>query len=208
MILSDKGIEVLKAIHKVQTAMSAVGVGKSTKVKDKSGNLLFECRGIDAVMNALSSELSKADLIVLPKGKNIEKFDEKDKYGNSLTRIIVTFEFIFISAIDGSRETVITYGEGMDKGDKSTTKSMAIAYKYALCNSFCIPTEATHPEADKDTYELKSNPELKSIDQKMDEKINQHIKKGMNIEKVISNICKKFFVSENMKNEIRSRYVG
>lgn len=208
MIVSDTGIEVLKAISKVQAAMSVVGVAKSTKVKDKNGNLLFECRGIDAVMNALSHELSEAQLIILPQAKKLEKFDEKDKYGNHITRIIVTFEFKFISAIDGSREIAVTYGEGMDKGDKATTKSMAIAYKYALCNSFCIPTEATHPEADKDVYELQDKPELKSINKKTDEKIKGYIQKGMKIDQIISNLGNAVFVSENMKNEIRTRYVG
>ena len=35
----------------------------------------------------------------------------------------------------------MTVGEGMDSGDKATNKAMAIAFKYACFQVFCIPTE-------------------------------------------------------------------
>ena len=35
----------------------------------------------------------------------------------------------------------VTIGEGMDSGDKATNKAMAIAFKYACFQVFCIPTE-------------------------------------------------------------------
>ena len=41
---------------------------------------------------------------------------------------------------DGSKYAHVI-GEAMDSGDKGTNKSMAIAFKYACFQVFCIPTE-------------------------------------------------------------------
>jgi hypothetical protein len=49
-------------------------------------------------------------------------------------------------AEDGSSVESVTIGEAMDSGDKSMNKAMSTAYKYALMQIFCIPTEE-----DKDT---------------------------------------------------------
>ena len=42
---------------------------------------------------------------------------------------------------DGSNVSAVVIGEGMDTGDKATNKAMAIAFKYACFQVFCIPTE-------------------------------------------------------------------
>lgn len=44
---------------------------------------------------------------------------------------MVKAEFDFVATEDGSKHTVVTYGEAMDSGDKATNKAMSIAYKYA-----------------------------------------------------------------------------
>ena len=54
----------------------------------------------------------------------------------SICRIKYTFY-----AEDGSFIEAVTVGEGMDSGDKATNKAMAIAFKYACFQVFCIPTE-------------------------------------------------------------------
>ena len=51
-------------------------------------------------------------------------------------------------ATDGTYITATVIGEGMDSGDKASNKAMSIAYKYACFQTFCIPTEETHPEPD------------------------------------------------------------
>lgn len=58
---------------------------------------------------------------------------------------ILTMKFTFF-AEDGSSVSSTTIGEAMDTGDKSMNKAMSTAYKYALMQIFCIPTEE-----DKDT---------------------------------------------------------
>src|SRR6478736_352439 len=59
-----------------------------------------------------------------------------------------------VSAIDGTKHTVATFGEAMDSGDKATNKAMSAAYKYAAFQAFCIPTEETAVDADAETHHI------------------------------------------------------
>ena len=74
--------------------------------------------------------------------------------GYSLLYVVVSGEFDFISTEDGSKVTIKTFGEAMDSGDKATNKAMSVAYKYAAFQAFCIPTEETTQDADKETHEV------------------------------------------------------
>jgi hypothetical protein len=56
--------------------------------------------------------------------------------------------------MDGSKHVVKTCGEAMDSADKATNKAMSAAYKYALFQAFCIPTEGDN-DADATTQEVK-----------------------------------------------------
>ena len=60
-------------------------------------------------------------------------------------------EFDFVSAEDGSKHIVKTFGEAMDSGDKATNKAMSAAYKYACFQAFSIPTESDN-DADAHTH--------------------------------------------------------
>jgi hypothetical protein len=68
-------------------------------------------------------------------------------------------EFNFVSALDGSKHTVKTFGEAMDSADKATNKAMSAAYKYAAFQAFCIPTEGD-TDADATTHEVKGGMDL------------------------------------------------
>ena len=49
----------------------------------------------------------------------------------------------------------------MDGGDKATNKAMSAAYKYALLQTFAIPTEGDN-DADATTHEVAPSPEAES----------------------------------------------
>ena len=62
--------------------------------------------------------------------------------------VICTIKFTFF-AEDGSSIESTLVGEALDTGDKATNKAMAIAYKYACFQVFCIPTsDMTDPDAE------------------------------------------------------------
>jgi hypothetical protein len=94
-------------------------------------------------------------VVILPRMLSRECVERVNQKGTALFYTTVEAEFDIVSAEDGSKHTVKTYGEAMDSGDKSTNKAMSAAYKYACIQSFCIPTEGDN-DADAHTTELAS----------------------------------------------------
>ena len=63
-----------------------------------------------------------------------------------VTKLVV--EYVFYSE-DGSAMVVgPVLGEAMDSADKGANKALAVAHKYALFQTFTIPTEFTDPDED------------------------------------------------------------
>lgn len=100
----------------------------------------FKYRGIDDVMNALQPLLAKYKVFIVPEILEQIREERTTKNGSNLIYSICKIKYKFY-AEDGSFVEAVTIGEGMDSGDKSTNKAMAIAMKYALFQVFCIPTD-------------------------------------------------------------------
>lgn len=142
--------EVYQAIASVQSELAAEGIAKDRNNQQQG----YKFRGIDDVYNALAPVLAKHGLCILPRILSREVTERQTKNGNALFYVIVEAEFDFVSAKDGSKHTVKTYGEAMDSADKATNKAMSAAYKYAAFQSFCIPTEGDN-DADGTTHDVK-----------------------------------------------------
>ncbi len=112
----------------------------------------FKFRGIDEVMNELQPVLKKHGLFVVPKVANVIRQEKPTKSGGMLLYSIVTMEFTMY-AQDGTSITGSTVGEGMDSGDKASNKAMAVALKYFLLQTFCIPTE-DEKDPDQTSYQV------------------------------------------------------
>ncbi|MPM87502.1 hypothetical protein SDC9_134598 [bioreactor metagenome] len=70
-----------------------------------------------------------------------ERTEERQtRNGGNLIYRILTMKYTFFAS-DGSSVEAVVIGEGMDSGDKAGNKGMAIAHKYALLQTLCIPTE-------------------------------------------------------------------
>lgn len=148
---------VYKAINAVQMALAKVGIGKDSKNQAQG----FMFRGIDAVYNTLSPLLAQNGLCILPRMISRSCEERVNAKGTALFYVTVEAEFDLVSALDGSKHTIKTFGEAMDSGDKATNKAMSAAYKYACFQAFAIPTEGDN-DADGQTHEVsaKPNPEL------------------------------------------------
>lgn len=142
--------QVYQAIALVTEKLSKEGISKDRKNQQQGYNF----RGIDDVYNALAPFLAAAKLCILPSVLEREVVERQTKSGGALFYTCVKVDFAFVSAEDGSEHHVITYGEAMDSGDKSTNKAMSAAYKYAAMQAFCIPTEGDN-DADAQTHEVK-----------------------------------------------------
>lgn len=138
-------MKVYSAISAVAKAMSHDGIGKGRKNTQQGYNF----RGIDDVLNALSSALSDAGLVILPRVTSRECVERTTAKGGALFYVTVHVDFDLVAVEDGSKHTVTTYGEAMDSADKATNKAMSAAYKYLALLTFCIPTEAM-PDTDAD----------------------------------------------------------
>jgi len=128
------------------SALSKIGISKD-KTNQQQG---FKYRGVDDVMNELSALLPKHGLLILPRVTKYSSVERVSAKGNPLFYTILEVEYDFIGTEDGSKHVVgPMIGEAMDSADKSANKAMAIAYKYACFQAFCIPTEAVKdPDAD------------------------------------------------------------
>jgi hypothetical protein len=143
-------MKVYKAIAAVMADLAKVGIAK----KDTNTFDNYKFRGIDAVYNALAPLLSSHGLVILPRVLERTSEERVSKKGDALFYITVKAEFDFVAAEDGSKHTVCAYGEAMDRGDKGTNKAMTAAYKYAMFEAFCIPTEGSD-DADAETHDVK-----------------------------------------------------
>ncbi|MGG5836095.1 ERF family protein [Huaxiibacter chinensis] len=144
-------MSVYKAISAVARDMAEVGISKDRENRQQG----FSFRGIDQVYNALAPMLAKHGLVILPRITERTVTERVTQKGGVLFYVAVKAEFDFVATEDGSRHTVVTYGEAMDSGDKATNKAMSIAYKYAAFQTFCIPTEQTAIDADAEVHFIK-----------------------------------------------------
>ena len=146
-------MKVYEKIAAVTADLSKIGIAKDSKNAQQG----YQFRGIDQVYGALSPLLSKHGLCILPRVKDRQVLERQTKSGGALFYTTLLVEFDFVAAEDGSKHTVITVGEAMDSGDKSSNKAMSAAYKYAAFQTFCIPTEADN-DADATTHEVAATP--------------------------------------------------
>lgn len=149
-------MKVYQAINAIQLALSKTGISKDRTNHQGSG---YKFRGIDDVYNAISPLLAEHGLCILPRMLNRECTDRISAKGGNLFYVTVEAEFDFVSAEDGSKHTVKTFGEAMDSGDKATNKAMSAAYKYAAFQAFAIPTEGDN-DSEAQTHDVAPLPPI------------------------------------------------
>ena len=126
--------KIFQAINEVMESCGAVG--KDAKNQQHG----YKYRGIDALMNAINPALRKAKVFASPEVLESTREERYTAKGGLLIYSIAKVKYTFY-AEDGSNVSAIVIGEGMDSGDKSFNKAMSAAYKYALFQVFCVPTE-------------------------------------------------------------------
>lgn len=139
--------KIFQLIPAIMGEIDAVGKNKKNQVQG------FMYRGIDDVMNAINPALVKYKVFIVPEVLEQSREERKTNKGTPLLYSICKIKFKFC-AEDGSCVEAITIGEGMDSGDKATNKAMAIAFKYACFQIFCIPTEEMK-DPDSDSHQIK-----------------------------------------------------
>ena len=141
-------LPIAQALNEVMKAVG--GIAK----KDRNQAQGFNFRGIDSVVNAVSPQLQKFGVVVVP---TVEDYSyDTVEIGRNRTamghvKVKVTYTFIGASG-DAIKTTVV--GEAMDSGDKATAKAMSVAFRTALLQALCLPTD--EPDPDATSYERSS----------------------------------------------------
>lgn len=152
-------MKVYEKIAAITADLSKIGISKDSKNSQQG----YAFRGIDQVYCALSPLLAKHGLCILPRVTDRQVTERQNRNGGTLFYTTLTVEFDFVAAEDGSKHTIVTVGEAMDSGDKSSNKAMSASYKYAAFMAFCVPTEGDN-DADASTHEVKPNQSRKILD--------------------------------------------
>lgn len=161
-------MEQQKIYEALSNVMADIGaVGKNSKNTTQG----FMYRGIDAVMNALNPAMVKYKVFCAPEVLEQTREERTSAKGSLLIYSICKIRFRFYTT-DGSYVDAVTIGEGMDSGDKATNKAMAIAFKYACFQVFCIPTEEM-ADPDAESPEVQPRADRSMIPTNADAKINK-----------------------------------
>jgi len=138
------GREVHRAIAKVMGEIQAVAKNKTSK---GGGN--FAYRGIDEIVNEIHSRFVVARLYIVPKYEGMIYGERATKADGIERTCTLEASFRIISGVDGSEVTIGPIpGEGFDTRDKAAQKAMSAALKYALTQTFLIPTADVDPFED------------------------------------------------------------
>jgi hypothetical protein len=127
---------------KMSEVMRDIGsVGKDQKNQAQG----FKFRGIDQFVNSLYPALTKHGVFMAPRCVNEQHELKEVTRGSGKAgvdkHVTIMMEYDFF-AEDGSKVTVGPIpAEGLDSGDKATNKALSAALKYALIQTFAIPTE-------------------------------------------------------------------
>jgi len=135
-------MEIIKQLSQV---MEDVGAVRKT---ERNTHQSFNFRGIDNVVNAVSPALRKHGVVVVPtvntsEAETVEIGQNRTRMG--YVRVNVTYTFY---AQDGSSIATTVVAESMDSGDKATAKAMSVAFRTALLQTLCLPTDEADPDAD------------------------------------------------------------
>lgn len=132
-----------------KVAYQIVEVGKDRK-NDAQG---FKFRGIDDIINVIHTLLANEGVTpyprLLPDTLQVTRTDvERSNNRKGVdTHVVAGFETVFM-ARDGSSASCVTLGEGADSADKACNKAMSAAFKYALIQTFTIPTAGIFEDGD------------------------------------------------------------
>lgn len=138
---------------KIHTALMNImeecpSIGKGERNQQQG----FNFRGIDTIYAELHGLFVKHGVISLPVVESTATEERTTAKGGVLRFTVTKVTYRFM-ADDGSSVDCTMIGEGMDSGDKSASKSVAIAHKYALLQTFLIPT-SDPKDPDYDSHDV------------------------------------------------------
>lgn len=144
---------IYKAMIDIMNKVSSIGKDRKNEAQR------YNFRGIDDVYNEMHSIMAECGVFCIPNILEDRTEDRPSSKGGVLIYRVIKMSFDFI-AQDGSMVTATTIGEGMDSGDKASNKAMSVAQKYALIQTFLIPTDDLK-DPENDSHDLAADDKAK-----------------------------------------------
>jgi hypothetical protein len=134
----------------VEALLAVMGDVQAVGKADRNSQQGYNFRGIDAVINAVGPAFRKHGVIAVPAKSEARYRDVQTSTGKPSRECTVTVTYRFYGPAGDFIEVEVP-GESMDFGDKGAPKAMSVAYRIALLQALCIPTD--EPEPDAQSYE-------------------------------------------------------
>ena len=131
--LADRRPHVIVGLHAVLADMPEM---LRREVKGQG----FSAFNVDDVYATVRPLFIRHALVVIPYVRKWEYRVGAFKSGAEFVDFFVEVEYVFVSAIDGSRESAVGVAEGRDSQDKGPNKAMQQALKYVLIQMLQINT--------------------------------------------------------------------
>lgn len=138
--MTDKP-SVVQALAAVMEDVRAVGKG------DRNQQQGYQFRGIDSLLNAVGPAFRKHGVVAMPMLEESNWRDVQTTTGKPSREVTVKVRYRFYGP-GGDFIDAVVPGESMDFGDKGAPKAMSVAYRIALIQALCLPTNDTDPDAE------------------------------------------------------------
>ena len=149
--MTEEKLGVFAGILKAQAHLSEVGVSKSLQVG--KGDYAYKARGIDGVMNAVSTALVIGGIFPICNYKTKSRELIETKSGAS-EKVIVEGTFYFMAA-DGSKSPECVYeAAAINNSDKGIQIAMSYCFKYFLAQCLAIPFEGLQEEGETENHQI------------------------------------------------------
>lgn len=147
----QNSMTVFQALNAVMNDVRAVGKEGFNKHQQ------FNFRGIDGVMNAVGPALRSHGVIAVPMVEEAQYGTVQTNRGGTMSTVRVKMRVRWYGPAGDSFDSV-TYGEAFDSGDKATAKAHSVAFRTAILQTLCLPTQ--EPDPDEHTYERASQQQV------------------------------------------------
>lgn len=125
---------IYELIPKVMADIGAIGKNSQNAQQG------FKFRGIEAVVNGISTSLIKHGVFYSPITLSADYGTFTTSTGKVMRTCVLEVQYRFFGP-QGDHFDAVVFGESSDMGDKSTSKAISMAQKYALANVFNITTQ-------------------------------------------------------------------
>lgn len=129
-------------------------VMRDIKYVGKEGTNAFDhynFRGIDGVLNAVGPVFRKHGVVAIPEVLDYRRGTVEASSGKPMSSVALQMRVHFYGPARDSVEATV-WGEAFDRGDKATAKAHSVAFRTALLQTLCLPTQ--EPDPDEFSYQI------------------------------------------------------